>query len=133
MRRFLRFTALLLLAVWLPVTKHCMLEAAGFLDVASEAADASGCCVGSQPCADDSCEIVEQGLTATSVVTVKVLPAQYLATIDFLCVPTDAEREAAEVSPQLIDALDQPLDWVPAWHFEHRAALPSRAPSLTTA
>jgi hypothetical protein len=131
--RFLRFVALLLLAVWLPVTKHCMIEAAGMLDVASHGATDSGCCVDPEPCADDNCEIVEQGLSAPSGNSVKVLAAQFVAIADFLSVPPGAEREETGVSVQWNGALEQPFEWVPAWHFEHRTALPSRAPSLRSA
>ena len=122
---------MLLLAVWLPVTKHCMLEAAGMLDVAS--ATDTGCCVDPEPCAEDNCEVVEQGLSVPSNGSLKVPAALFVAITDFLCVPPSADRVETEVLSVWSGALERPLDWVPAWHFEHRAALPSRAPSLTTA
>jgi hypothetical protein len=124
---------MVLLAVWLPVTKHCMLEAAGILDLASQAASESGCCVDSEPCADDNCEVVEEGLTATSGASVKVSAAQLLAAVDFLCVPPSADRVEPGISPQFSGALERPLAWVPAWHFERRMVQPSRAPSIISA
>lgn len=103
------------------------------LDVASQEATDSGCCVDSEPCADDNCEVVEQGMSAPSSNSLKVPAAQFVAIADFLCVPPGADREQTGVSPQLNGALEQPFEWVPAWHFEHRTAPPSRAPSLLSA
>ena len=106
-----------------------MLEAAGVLDLASQEAADSGCCVDTDPCADDNCEVVEQGLRTSANSSLKVPAAQFLGTFDFLCVATDEDRNAPELQSLLNTGSERPLDWVPAWHFEHRTALPSRAPS----
>lgn len=110
-----------------------MLEASGMLDLASQEAADSGCCVDPDPCADDNCEVVEQGLRASANGSLKAPAAQFLATVDFLCVATDEDRNAPQLLSLLNAGSEQPLDWVPAWHFEHRTAPPSRAPSLVSA
>jgi hypothetical protein len=109
-----------------------MLEAAGVLDIASQEATDSGCCVDPDPCADDNCDVVEQGLRTPASASLKVPAAQLLATVGFLCVVQEAAA-ARELSHEWSVGVEPPLDWVPAWHFERRTAHPPRAPSFVCA
>src|SRR5690242_15575628 len=58
MRRLLPLLSLLSLALWLPMTQHCGLEAAGLLPVALEENDAH--CSAKSGSAD-GCDLVENG------------------------------------------------------------------------
>src|SRR5262245_44978411 len=69
MSRFLRLSILTLVALWLPVTLHCRLEAAGFYEM-------DECCVAEQAsdeCSDDACPTVEDALYKESTQVLKVI------------------------------------------------------------
>jgi hypothetical protein len=125
--RLRSLVALVLLTLWLPITQHCGLEAAGLIE-ADASHDAVGCCrESSDPCTHDGCAVVESGFTKPALVALKVAPPA-AACACLLCLPLWTPEPAAV--PVLTAASpDRPLDWVPAWHFVRRAAPLSRAPS----
>ncbi len=128
MRRLFQMVCLLLIAVWLPATHHCALEAVGLF---------------SQTCADncangengptDGCGTVEDGAYKPSIDLVKVPAPALLATVGHLC------AFLAHVEPPCVtiispgESFDRPRDWVSTWQFVRRAAPPSRAPTLSLA
>lgn len=126
-------TALILLAAWLPATAHCMLEAAGVLDLVAQSTDESGCCVDSEPCADDNCQIVEQGLRASTSPTFKAPATILMPVVEFPRASLVEDAGSQQLAATFGAAVERPLEWVPAWHFEHRTAHPPRAPSLISA
>lgn len=122
--------ALVLLALWLPATQHCGLEAAGLIaaDVAHDATTA--CCEKSGgPCTHDECGVVESDLIKRGNEDIQVPAPTLVACTCFLCLQLLPPEPAAE--PALTaTASDHPQHWVPVWHFARRAAPLSRAPSL---
>lgn len=127
MRRVRQFIALLLLAVWLPVTQHCGLEAAGLV---STCCDDDGCSSG-QSCSKDDCVALESGLIRSTNGSVQVPAPVECACRDCLAFAAVALAPAREVLPP--DRVYQPDDWVPIWSFVRRTAPPSRAPALLLA
>jgi hypothetical protein len=128
MRRFSRLLSLVLLAVWLPATQHCALEAAGVLPRFSCDDD----CIPGVPCTTDDCASLESALFKTSN-TLLTAPAPHVRDFtSFLCavlVPPLLDEETA--SPSFVH--EGPPDWVADWHFVRRDAPPSRAPALLRA
>jgi hypothetical protein len=122
MRVIGRVLAVLLLTVWLPVTLHCDLEAAGLIDTVC----ATDC--GQQDGANDRCDIVERGLYKSSADFVKI-PAPELLHCVFAFVPS-LELEAHATSLFLPEFVSEPQTLRRTWQFVQRAAPPSRAPSL---
>ena len=125
MRRLYRLFSLLLLAVWLPATLHCNLEAAGLVN--RQCTDG---CPAEAGQARDGCGVVETGL--------------YKADSDFVKAPApDLRANDLSLCAQLIQSLAfpeptirpagpafvRPPGWVTMWNFVRRAAPPSRAPS----
>ncbi|MFA6959156.1 MAG: hypothetical protein WC205_00205 [Opitutaceae bacterium] len=131
MQLFFKFAAFLLLAVWLPVTQHCDLEAAGL--VSSHDADTSGltCCEeGSDPCTHDGCELVENG-TYNSASPSRSLPTPHLLAVCSCFIFSQLSALEARDEPVLpVAEVLTPSSWVPVWHFVRRAAPLSRAPSV---
>jgi hypothetical protein len=127
MRRLLPLLSLLLLAMWLPATEHCALEAAGLIKETCP----EGCASTTE--AKDGCDSVENGAYKLSGDALKI-PAPYL----FVCachfclvqIQLDATRELVPPSGALFE---RPHDWVSSWQFVRRAAPPSRAPTLLCA
>ena len=131
---FAKFIALVLVALWLPVTLHCDLDAAGLLTAHDTSHANSDCCASTQaadqasPCADDSCELVENGLYQSTGSLLQVTAPSLTASTWFLCLQLAAlPRPIEPVTP--VVAVKQPPGWVPTWHFARRAAPLSRAPS----
>ena len=125
-----RISLLLLLALWLPATQHCALEASGLIAVTC--ADELGNCA-TNGGASDGCGVLEGGAYKLSSTVVKA-PApdfQVIAYFLWLRIPPPKARTETTVFP--VVAMDRPLGWIPAWQFVRRAALPSRAPSLPCA
>jgi hypothetical protein len=132
--------ALLLLALWLPATQHCGLEAAGFIAEGashfdSQAGDEeSPCGHGKSDCATDPCKIVESGTYKSALGSLKVPPPSF-ALCDFI------QRALRESTPVVVDLpavhsadpYERPRDCGATWHFVERAAPLSRAPSLSPA
>ncbi len=123
MSRLFKTIALLLLAVWLPATLHCSLEAVGLeLECHDGPAD-----VGAHACHADACEVVEDGSYAKSVITLRVPPpalAEDLGALLLMMVRPVliAEPDVRPDDPPRVMALQR------TWSFDRRAALPARAP-----
>ena len=125
MRRFLRLFSIVALALWLPMTLHCDLEAAGLIPVGCEP-DAHGT---ETTGATDSCDLVESDSYKPATFARVIFPpallpdvfnvAEVLIAIDLLAAPVGTAW-VEDVAPT----------WVSTWQFERRTALPSRAPSL---
>ena len=129
MRRFLPYISALLLALWLPVTQHCALEAAGWLALTCpdtcEKADAAT--------TGDGCELVESGAYKATPDTLKVsAPALFVAFTEMFVEPVSGDPVGA---PALLpdEAIERPREWVPTWHFVRRAAPAPRAPAVILA
>lgn len=124
MPRLPRIFALLLLTVWLPVTQHCGLEAAGLI--------AEQCLgdYGPNPrVSKDGCAMVENGAFESAMAALRALAPDWIAAGDFprleLVVLAMAGHDAGRPAP----AYARPLDWVTTWQFVQRAAPSPRAPS----
>lgn len=132
-RKFL--TALFALALWLGASQHCSLEAAGVLASHSDAAPTSGCCSGSEGgCASDGCDTVENGAFRNSYESVTLQLPTFSCCDCLICSSPVVPRVVTD--PPMTcwhTAFERPLDWVPTWHFERRAALSPRAPSVVVA
>lgn len=137
MRLLYQVTALLLLAVWLLVTKHSVLEMAGLIpDHGHHAAMHAG---GGQECGCERPHVPNQGHSGWDVADKSVpKPSSPLLKIamPLLCVLAFALtffrlpfREPMLSSVAEI-AFERPRGWVPRWHFERRAAPVCRAPSV---
>ena len=128
MRRLLPFLSLLLLALWLPATEHCDLEAMGLFGTTC-----SDNCTPGKQCANDHCGAVESGDYRHSVDTLKAPMPDLLACACYLCshlVNLEAAR-ALVILPG--ESFDRPRDWIATWHFVRRAAPAPRAPSAVIA
>jgi hypothetical protein len=130
MSRLARTLLFVLVALWLPVTLHCRLEAAGVLDqhdacCASEptAVPLSGC--------QDACPTVEEALFKESAQDLKVdAPALNHC---FACFSALALERDLRAEPTLSPVRHAPpLELRVAWQFITRAAPPARAPSLNS-
>ena len=130
MRRLLPFLSLLSLALWLPMTQHCGLEAAGLLPAALEDNDAH---CSTKSGSEDGCDLVESGSYKPAAhvrgVSAPALLPDFTAVAQ-LFVPLVDPTDFAGFS---VATSDLPPPWVVTWQFEHRAAPPSRAPSLVIA
>lgn len=130
-RRFRSFTALLLLALWLPVTLHCDLEAAGLMG-----AEGFDCCSTEQSCSNDGCSAIESGHFKSSNDLVAVpapeLTLDWAASLVALCARSPLNECRQTVAPPA-ESLARPLDWVSSWRFVRRQALPARAPDCVLA
>jgi hypothetical protein len=127
--RFARMLILTLVAVWLPVTLHCRLEAAGFYDAADDCCSTEQAAAPAGDCKDDACPTVEDALYKESAHSLKVAaPDVSLCLACLALVPESAANE-----PALSTASHAPpLEIEAAWQFLARAAPPARAPSLNT-
>ncbi len=126
-RFFRHIVAVVLLALWMPATQHCLFGA-----VTGWAAEACGVAcdhdvVGAH---DDGCTLVESG-DYTPAVALAHVPAPNLTALACLaCLHARLLLEAHPLAPPAWAKTD-PADWVPAWPFAARTALPARAPDLT--
>lgn len=126
-----KFVSLLLLALWLPVTLHCQLEAADLWPEHDDHA-ATACCTPQQGCMKDACGVLEgDALRTADNFTRGPLPVPFVCLCLICFRPAEPVILAAPVPEQV--AFRQALAWVPTWHFARRAAPWSGAPSLTVA
>jgi hypothetical protein len=128
MRRVLRILSLLVLAIWLPATEHCALEAAGVLPNSC-----SDGCASSQLGGDDGCAAVENAAYKPSSDALKVPTPDLFACECFFCLQSISADVAHEIAPTSGASFERPQDWVSTWHFVRRAAPAPRAPSLSVA
>lgn len=121
-----KIVAASLLLLWMPATSHCALESVGLLP------HAVGCVGGGSHCGGDACKIIETGLFKQTTVQIKAIPPEFLFCTCFLCLQLIWASPPSLVAVSDFTPVDfeGPPDWVARWSFEHRAALPARAPSL---
>lgn len=125
-----RIIAIVLLALWLPTTQHCGLEAAELIAAETpHGAEAKCCEMGDSPCTHDGCNVVESSLVKSSNDTLKVPTPSLAGCACFLCLQLVPPGLAAEPI-FAITASESPEHWVPVWQFVRRAAPQVRAPSL---
>lgn len=119
LRRLLTFA---LLALWLPATLHCDLEAAGLAlpFVCHDHDTATGLDL---PCADDECHALDRA-SYTAFALTKLVSATVLSVLARL--PDSIETPVDGVRPERTDV---PRKLRRTWQFETRAAPPARAPS----
>lgn len=125
MIRFGRVLLFALLALWLPATLHCRLEAAGFFEphCAEEQAAATG-----TDCKDDACPAVEQDLYKDSSAAVIVAAPLECHVPDCGALLLSPDRLAVE--PTLSPVRHAPpSELTVRWQFIARAAPPARAPN----
>lgn len=125
---FRRIVAIVFLALWLPVTQHCCLEAAGLLAETQNPAPTT-CCETGNWCSHDVCSAVESGVIKDGRTAFKVLPPDFSPCLCLLCLRLSLP-DLLDESVLLVSAPEHPLDWVPTWQFVRRAAPLARAPSL---
>ena len=122
MSRWRFLVAWIILASWMPATLHCALEAAGVLEVGA-------CCDSDAHAAEattDECAPIDRtlynGVAGDLVVSSPILHVAYTLPLE----PPALASEKTFLGPRY----SLPEDWLAAWDFEHRTALPSNAPSL---
>lgn len=119
LRRLLTFA---LLALWLPATLHCDLEAAG-LALPFICHDHDTATRSDRPCADDDCHALDRA-SYTAFALTKLVSATVLSVLARL--PESIETPVNGVRPERTDA---PRELRRTWQFDTRAAPPARAPS----
>lgn len=128
MSRSARLLFLLLVAIWLPATLHCRLEAAGFEPAHDCCAD-GGVEAATGDCRGDACPAVEENLFKETSPSLKVAaPAVCDCCICHALAPVAPAPDlgAPALSPE---RHAPPLELKAAWQFLARAAPPARAPN----
>lgn len=127
MQRLIKITSFLLLAIWLPATMHCDLEAAGLAD-----SHQSDCCSSDTDCKADLCASIESSLIRESAPTLNLTAPAVSGS--FLFFATLLPWTSTILPEPVLSPRHQapPLEIKTGWQFLTRAALPSRAPSLNT-
>ena len=120
---------IVVLTCWSAATAHCSLEALGFIPSETSSTE-DGCCIPSDGCVGDACEIVEDGSFAQPQDDLKA-PAPALTMLLCLSCVHDAlaEAPALETPPPAFTAAKHPPTWMPTRHVIRRTAFPVRAPS----
>jgi hypothetical protein len=126
-RGLTKSVAMLLLALWMPVTMHCELEIMpGFSFL-------QWCCGGghasaqAHDCGQDSCGEVESGFYKIEDHTT-VIPG--LALVLALAAWDWVDEPLADTAPDFLPISSAPPGLPRFWQFFYRTALPPRAPSL---
>lgn len=125
MNPFFKVIAALLLALWLPATQHCDLEAAG-ITVLTHGDHASSAC--KDVCADDACHTIE-GVSYSkdfgALITIAPPAILSACLLHLLVQPALVETQSVYSAgdPPAVQVLDR------TWQFVRRTALPSRAPN----
>src|SRR5579885_2054584 len=107
MRRVLPLFCLLVLAVWLPATEHCALEASGALPKSC-----SDNCASGQTDGDDGCAAVENGAYKLSNDSLKIPVPDLFACACFLCLQSISIDVAREIAPTSGASFERPQDWI---------------------
>lgn len=127
MSRPLRVSLYLLVALWLPVTLHCRLEAAGFFAPHDDCAEQQAAHTGSD-CKDDACPAIEDALYKESAQGLHVFAPQIADCMVLLELPAPCAL-LSTLSPA---RHAPPPELGVTWQFVARAAPPARAPSLNS-
>lgn len=117
--------ALLLLALWLPATQHCGLEAAGVLNADCHAPGDASSDHDKSPCDTDNCQSVEAGAYTSHFLIIQIAPPAV-----FACLPGLPEIFRPTIQVPLIarSRTNPPPELAPTWQFIARAAPSPRAP-----
>jgi hypothetical protein len=120
-----RFLLFALLALWLPATLHCKLEAAGVFEEHCTDENASATDDG---CADDACPTIEEALFKDSADHLTVAAPAECHVPDCCALLLALDRLGAE--PTLSPVRHAPpSELTVRWQFITRAAPPARAPN----
>jgi hypothetical protein len=125
-RRLRSYIAVLLLALWMPVTMCCEMEMAGVLSECGACQDEKAADGVASDCDVDGSAMIESGSVRLQH-HVLLVKAPDLA--DFLLLAALSPDLAAPPALSL-DRTTAPPEWIRSWQFVMRAALPSRAPSF---
>ena len=123
-----RFIAVALLALWLPATLHCAIEAAGIEFTAHDDHHASTSC--KDVCTDDACHSIEGVSLNKTNSGLRACPPAIASLDNFLFnllsppLATDRLTVPFAHDPPEVQRLHR------TWQFVRRAALPARAPDL---
>ncbi len=123
-----RLIALAVLAVWLPATLHCALEAAGFEGVFS-------CADGHETGAHDesprdACDVVEGAAFKPAANTAALTPPVPCACLPCFVAPLSA-IDLTPPATGVSEFVAAPPEVARTWHFVARAAPSPRAPALS--
>jgi len=127
----MRIAAFLLLALWLPATQHCGLEAAGLFSHAMECHEADDCPTPplQSHCDTDNCQPIEDTAYKTSSTTIEIAAPLALTCLCCLHEITPETIVVPLISPERTNT---PPELVPTWRFVARAAGEPRAPSTVS-
>ena len=128
MVRIFKFTACLMLALWLPSTAHCALEGVGLLT-----GNCSESCGQRTTDSMDACCAIEGASYSTTANLLKVTAPSVLACAFFLCLQLPATPALPDFAILPAESYQRPKEWTVAWHFVRRAAPVPRAPSASIA
>ena len=128
-KKFRSFTALLLLALWMPATSHCLLEDAGWIHHSDCCDPGDGADEHGHDGADGICQVEQGGfhLPKFQWVLAKTFP-------DFLChqLSLTGLLHPETIPPDILRRAPPPPALDAAWQFSFRTALPPRAPSFVS-
>jgi hypothetical protein len=129
MSRFARCLILALVALWLPATMHCRLEAAELFEAHVGCSSEHHAKPIPDQCSDSLCPTVESSLFQSAGNDLKAsAPDAHVCPLLFaLCGLLYPEFAASSLSPE---RFPPPLDLKVAWQFIQRAAPLARAPGL---
>ena len=122
------------LTLWLGAAQHCNLKAAGFWPKSTvdetKKVDDSGT---GEDDATDPCESIENGAFLDVMSdTDLVMPADLICeTLSFA--ELVVTKPADEFAAVYLSLACRECEWLPDWHFQRRAAPPSRAPAWLAA
>ena len=121
-----KILSFLLLALWLPATSHCALERAGVIETDDCCTTESHSSIPSEHSCADGCATVEGGAYK--------LPAPQKSMVSPLLVVCLWAESAAQIDATIASIPSQSLvdELIASWQFDHRAALPVRAPSFAS-
>lgn len=131
MLRIRQIASLLLLALWLPATLHCDVEALDLSELFQCAVDHHSEPVAATPCADDACDEVENGWFKPSSENLSIAAPSLCACILCFACPLPARSLTPPVAGPA-ETLAAPPEIARTWQFVSRAAPLARAPSFAS-
>ena len=120
--------ALLLVALWVPLTTHCDLARLPGFEFLACADQAGSPPHSDKDCTTDACAVVESGSYL-----IEEQPLTLPAPVLLLVFVTPLTADELDTSPRDLDLTDSaPPEHSHIWQFSFRTALPPRAPSLVS-
>jgi hypothetical protein len=126
-RLFRQIVALILLAVWIPATQHCVLEVADLLSLHAQHSGNVECCDADSASTAD-CEMGELIAYRSSNDALVISAPDFVACVYHLSICLFDRSLRTDLGVPIV--ADKAIDWVPDWHFARRAARLARAPSM---